>query len=92
MAKRANGEGNVRQRPNGAWEGRVSYVDPVTDKRRSVSVYAATAAECRTRSEEGPQARSRDGRPAKDAPDTVGSWLASWRESSLAASEPQAHH
>jgi integrase len=85
MAKRANGEGNVRQRPNGRWEGRVSYVDPATDKRRSVSVYGATAAECR-RELKKVRGRIESGRPAKDAPDTVGSWLARWRESSLAAS------
>jgi integrase len=85
MGKRANGEGNVRQRPNGTWEGRISYVDPVTDKRRSVSVYGATAAECR-RELKKVRARIESGRPARDAPDTVGSWLASWRESSLAAS------
>jgi integrase len=85
MAKRANGEGNVRQRPNGTWEGRISYVDAVTDKRRSVSMYGATAAECR-RELKKVRARIESGRPARDAPDTVGSWLASWRESSLAAS------
>ena len=86
MSKRANGEGNVRQRPGGRWEGRVSYVDPVTETRRSVSVYGATAAECRN---ELKKVRKRigEGKPAKDAPDTVASWLAQWRESSLAASD-----
>ncbi|ODR20788.1 integrase [Mycolicibacterium porcinum] len=89
MSKRANGEGNVRQRPNGRWEGRVSYVDPVTDKRRSVSVYGATAAECRRELKKVRQ-RIEDGQPAKDAPDTVASWLAQWRQSSLAASDRKA--
>jgi integrase len=89
MAKRANGEGNFRQRPNGRWEGRVSYVDPLTDKRRSVSVYGATAAECRKELKKV-RKRIEEGRPAKDAPDTVGSWLASWRDSSLAASDRKA--
>lgn len=86
MSKRANGEGNVRQRPGGRWEGRVSYVDPATDKRRSVSVYGATADECR---KELKKIRDRieDGKPAKDSPDTVASWLKRWRESSLAASD-----
>jgi integrase len=86
MAKRANGEGNFRQRPNGRWEGRVSYVDPLTDKRRSVSVYGATAAECRKELKKV-RKRVEEGQPAKDAPDTVRSWLASWRDSSLAASD-----
>uniref|UniRef100_A0A5Q5BL32 Phage integrase n=2 Tax=unclassified Mycobacterium TaxID=2642494 RepID=A0A5Q5BL32_MYCSS len=86
MRKRANGEGNIRQRANGRWEGRVSYVDPVTDGRKSVSVYAATAAECR---KELKKVRDRieGGAPAKDAPNTVSSWLKQWRASSLAASD-----
>ncbi|TXI50202.1 tyrosine-type recombinase/integrase [Mycolicibacter arupensis] len=89
MSKRANGEGNVRQRDNGRWEGRVSYVDPLTDKRRSVSVYGATAAECR-RELKKVRERVEAGRPAKDAPETVASWLERWRESSLAASDRKA--
>lgn len=72
MSKRANGEGNVRQRPNGRWEGRVSYVDPVTDMRKSVSVYGATAAECRKESKRV-RGRIEEGKTAKDAPDTVAS-------------------
>ena len=55
--KRANGEGTVRQRPNGLWEGRVSYVDPVTDQRKSASVYGATAADCRRELKKGTGAR-----------------------------------
>ncbi|TMS50963.1 site-specific integrase [Mycobacterium sp. DBP42] len=89
MAKRANGEGNIRQRPNGRWEGRVSYVDPVTEKRRSVSVYGATAAECRKELKKVRQ-RIEGGQPAKDAPDTVASWLKRWRAASLAASDRKA--
>lgn len=89
MAKRANGEGSVRQRPNGRWEGRVSYIDPATEKRRSVSVYGATAAEAR-RELKKVRARLDDGKRAKDAPDTVASWLERWRESSLAASDRRA--
>ena len=89
MSKRANGEGNVRQRPNGRWEGRVSYVDSVTGKRKSVSVYGATAAECRKELKKV-RGRIEDGKPAKDAPDTVASWLERWRESSLAASDRKA--
>ncbi|GAS95653.1 phage integrase family protein [Mycolicibacterium canariasense] len=89
MSKRANGEGSVRQRPNGRWEGRVSYVDPMTDKRKSVSVYGATAAECRKELKKV-RGRIEEGKPAKDAPDTVASWLAQWREASLAASDRKA--
>jgi integrase len=89
MTKRANGEGSVRQRPGGRWEGRVSYVDPKTDTRKSVSVYGASAAECRKELKKV-RARIEDGKPAKDAADTVASWLAKWRESSLAASDRKA--
>lgn len=85
MSKRANGEGNVRQRPNGRWEGRVSYVDPTTDKRKSVSVYGATDKECRAELKKVRQ-RIEEGKPAKDSADTLASWLKTWRESSLAAS------
>jgi integrase len=89
VSKRANGEGNVRQRPNGLWEGRVSYVDPVTEKRKSVSVYAGTAAECRAKLR-SVRERIEGGKPAKDAADTVSSWSVRWRESSLAASDRKA--
>lgn len=67
----------------------MSYVDPVTDKRKSVSVYGATAAECRREPKKVRQ-RIDEGQPAKDAPDTVASWLEQWRESSLAASDRKA--
>lgn len=89
MSKRANGEGNVRQRADGRWEGSVSYVDPLTDKRRRSYVYGASAAEAR-RELRKVRKRIEDGQPAKDAPDTVASWLARWRESSLAASDRKA--
>jgi integrase len=89
MSKRANGEGNVRKRANGRYEGRVSYVDPVTDRRHSVSVYGATDAACR-RELKKIRKRIDEGQPAKDSPDTVASWLARWRESSLAASDRKA--
>ena len=38
MAKRANGEGTIRKRPDGRWEGR--YCDPITNRQHSV--YANT--------------------------------------------------
>ncbi|OWL92836.1 site-specific integrase [Mycolicibacterium peregrinum] len=89
MTKRANGEGNVRQRVDGRWEGSVSYVDPATDKRKRAYVYGKTAAEAR-RELRNVRKRIEDGQPAKDAPDTVASWLKRWRESSLAASDRKA--
>jgi integrase len=67
----------------------MAYLDPTTDARRSVSVYAATAAECRKELRKV-RRRIEEGKPAKDALDTLTSWLKSWRESSLAASERKA--
>ena len=89
MSKRANGEGNVRQRADGRWEGSVSYVDTVTGDRRRSYVYGKTAAEAR-RELRKVRKCVEDGQPAKDAPDTVASWLKRWRESSLAASDRKA--
>lgn len=89
MGKRANGEGNVRQRVDGRWEGSVSYIDPATDKRKRAYVYGKTAAEAR-RELRKVRKRIEDGQPAKDAPDTVASWLKRWRESSLSASDRKA--
>lgn len=86
MSKRANGEGNVRQRADGRWEGSLSYVDPVTEKRKRSYVYGKTAAEAR-RELKKVRERIEHGQPAKDSPDTLGSWLKQWRESSLEASD-----
>ncbi|MBN7544902.1 tyrosine-type recombinase/integrase [Mycobacteroides abscessus] len=89
MSKRANGEGNVRQRADGRWEASVSYVDAVTDKRRRTYVYGKTAAEAR-RELKKVRERIEGGKPAKDAPELVATWLQRWRESSLEASDRKA--
>ena len=52
MSKRASGEGNVRQRGDGRWEARLSYVDPVTGRRRSTSFYGPTAEAVRDKLDE----------------------------------------
>ena len=46
--KRANGEGNIRKRKDGRWEGRytVGY-DPATGKPISKNVLAKTQKECK---------------------------------------------
>lgn len=45
--KRANGEGSIRRKPNGRWEGRYTQgFDPVTGKAIQKSVSAKTQAEC----------------------------------------------
>lgn len=86
MAKRANGEGTVRQRANGRWEARLTYTDTETGHVKRISLYGATAKAART---EMKKARERldAGAPVKDASRSVGDWLAQWRETTLAASD-----
>ncbi|MDP7735141.1 tyrosine-type recombinase/integrase [Mycobacterium paragordonae] len=66
----------------------MSYVD-ATGKRQRSYVYGKTATEAR-RELKKVRDRIASGKPAKDAPDTVTSWLKRWRESSLAASDRKA--
>lgn len=86
MPKRANGEGTYRLRPDGLWEGRLSYLDPRTESRRRASVYGRTAEEVRTKLREV-IARVEAGAPARDSRDTLASWMRRWRETSLEASD-----
>ena len=43
--RRDYGSGSIRERPNGSWEGRYSYIDSDTGKRIEKSVYAPTKPE-----------------------------------------------
>ena len=46
--KRANGEGSIRKKPNGRWEGRYTQgIDPKTGRAAQKSVSARTQAECK---------------------------------------------
>lgn len=46
--KRANGEGSIRRKPNGRWEGRYTQgIDPSTGRAIQKSVSARTQAECK---------------------------------------------
>ena len=46
--KRANGEGSIRRKPNGRWEGRYTLgIDPATGRAIQKSVSAKTRAECK---------------------------------------------
>ena len=46
--KRANGEGSIRRKPNGRWEGRYTVgIDPNTGRAIQKSVSAKTQAECK---------------------------------------------
>ncbi len=89
MGKRGNGEGSFYERANGTWEGRVSYIDPITEKRRRVSVYAPTQREARAKLKAVIK-RIEDGQPAKDAAMTVADWLKTWRTTTLEASDRRA--
>jgi integrase len=86
VSKRANGEGMLRQRPNGGWECRIRYEDPETGQRRRKSFYGKTAKEARAAAKEA-QDRLDAGAPVKDANRTVGDWLAQWRVTTLAVSD-----
>ena len=85
MGKRANGEGNVYQRANGTWEARITHVDPDTSERKRRSFYGPTAASVRAKLKEA-RKRIDDGAPVVDAKQSVASWLAHWRATTLAAS------
>ena len=61
--KRANGEGSIRKKPSGRWEGRYTQgIDPVTGRAIQKSVSAKTQAECKEKAGE-----SRSGKPGRDA-------------------------
>ena len=86
MGRRANGEGNVRKRPDGRWEARVHWLDSDTGAMRRQSFYGPTAKAVREKLAKA-QERLADGAPVKDASRTVGDWLAQWRVTTLAASD-----
>jgi integrase len=86
MSKRANGEGQVRQRVNGTWEARLRYTDPNTGREERASFYAPTAKAARKKMSDA-RDRLDAGSPVKDATQTVGDWLTHWRATTLAASD-----
>jgi len=101
MRKRANGEGSMRKRSNGSWEGRITVgADPITGKLISKSVYGRTQKEVREKMkallEGGQQAGDP---PAASLPQsaetpagpkemTVGEWLDTWLKEYLADVKP----
>jgi integrase len=89
MSKRSNGEGTVRQRPNGTWEGRLSYVDPLTGQRRRASFYGPTAESVR---EDISDARDRlkAQAPVRDSSQSLGDYITHWLDTALEASPRKA--
>lgn len=84
MSKRASGEGSIRQRPNEIWEARITYVDPVTGRRKSHSVYAKTAEAVRDKLDQA-RDRIKEQAPVRDSSQLVADWLTHWAATSLEA-------
>jgi integrase len=85
MAKRHNGEGSVRQRPNGRWEARLAFTDPITGDSTRESFYGATAKEARAMLKTARE-RLDAGQPARDSDLTIAQWTERWVTTSLEAS------
>jgi integrase len=84
-ARKANGLGNIRKRPNGSWEARLSYVDGDGTLKR-VSVYGKTQREVRVKMK-AVRDRVDNGAPATDDKMALATWMQRWRETTLAASD-----
>ena len=81
MAKRrANGEGNIRKRKDGRWEGRYTAgYHPETGKRIIKNVLGRTQAEIREKLKQAMDL-SRQTDILRSEEYTVGSWLTTWYE------------
>ena len=78
--KRANGEGSIRKKPNGRWEGRYTLgIDPATGRAVQKSVSAKTRAECKEKLDRA--IRDNRGIPMDHNEDyTVAEWCRLWFE------------
>jgi integrase len=85
MARRASGEGSVRQRADGRWEARLSYLDPATGRRRSASFYGPTAEAVRDKLDEA-RDRIKVEAPVRDSTLRLSQWIEHWSATSLEAS------
>jgi integrase len=81
----ANGTGNIRKRPNGTWEVRLSYLDGDGSLKR-VSIYGKTQREVREKMK-AVRDRVDNGAPATDNKMALAAWMVRWRETTLAASD-----
>ena len=86
MSKRASGEGNVRQRADGRWESRLSYVDPATGRRKSQSFYGPTAEAVRAKLDTA-RDRVKVEAPLRDSTIRLADWIEHWSETTLEASD-----
>ncbi|MCL2496121.1 MAG: site-specific integrase [Clostridiales bacterium] len=79
--RRDRGDGSVRKRPNGSWEGRFSYTDEDTGKRIDKSVYATTQTEAKRKLKElikQVENMANDDEYVKPSNLTLGEWLDTW--------------
>ncbi len=78
--KRANGEGSIRKRKDGRWEGRYTAgCDPVTGKPIHKSVLAKTQSEAKEKLKQAiAEAEKLDMSRAKSY--TLGAWIKLWYE------------
>ena len=78
--KRANGEGNIRKRKDGRWEGRYTAgIDPETGKLIAKSVLARTQRECKEKLQKTMEELEKiDVTKRRDY--TVGEWAQLWYE------------
>ena len=78
--KRANGEGSIRKKPSGRWEGRYTLgIDPVTGRAIQKSVSAKTQAECKEKLAKA--IRENRGVPLNHTGDyTAAEWCRLWFE------------
>ena len=89
MSKNANGEGSIYKwvkngKPAG-YKGAISYTSDDDTSKRYVA-YGRTRKEVRDKLDKA-RDRLSEGAPVRDAKQTVGSWLAHWRATGLAASD-----
>lgn len=78
--KRANGEGNIRKRKDGRWEGRYTAgYDPTTGKRINKNVLGRTQAEVKQKLKAA-MAESQEVDVARCEDYTVATWLRAWYE------------
>ena len=78
--KRANGEGNIRKRKDGRWEGRYTAgIDPETGKPIAKNVLARTQRECKEKLQKAMEELEKiDVTKRRDY--TVGEWAQLWYE------------
>ena len=73
----ASGAGSIRQRPDGRWEARFTYLDELGQKKRG-SVYATTQKECRQKLTAAVKAVDEGSYKGTQRRYTVSEWLDEW--------------